>query len=92
MFVASCAQTHQSLFSSFGAPTPISLWNPLIAVPQRKPSGKGARTAARAGLPASARRSATVTRGWSMLAATPRRTRLSTEKRSFRGPDHRVPP
>src|SRR5713226_10472024 len=48
MFWGSCAHTHQSVSWSVGAPTPISLWKALIAVPQRKPSGKGNAAPARA--------------------------------------------
>ena len=44
MLVGSCAHTHQSeLGSPLAGTPPASVWNPLIAVPQRNPGGKSAR-------------------------------------------------
>ncbi len=40
MFSASWTQAPQSEAEA-GSPLPISAWNELMAVPQRKPSGKG---------------------------------------------------
>src|SRR5262249_37874323 len=53
MLLGSRTHTHQSVPVSFGAPTPISLWKALIAVPQGKRFGKRRTLAASAGTAAS---------------------------------------
>src|SRR5262245_43435254 len=59
MLAASCAHTHQSVLVSFGDPTPISLWKPAMAVPQRKPGGNGCATCAARAVAVHASRSRT---------------------------------